>query len=1619
MKINPTIQSSQSVFIQINPTGITANLVPLGTSMITSGYEQDLYFNPGNYSYDPDGFPFNSSDWIYKYYCRIYGYHNDFIINSLNDSSDLSSCLINQTKYEFDERRFPKESSIRILRESLELNKTYQFMVQMNNRRNSSIYAIGYVLVQIKDLQRPMIIIGCVISTLCSSNLEYQRINPTTQVALYSYCYGKCPLNEIIQWNIYYQSKNSTQWILFPEMNFYEKKWFFVLYSLSTKIPYEDIQITGQQLLQCAANVLTGVNSVLQERTNVLKSDFDSSIKTPDDYDTDLESDWSNLKLFVDENHFSMEIINNNRNEYYQKKLTKQITNEVNQIITLVTNSLNIHLNIDQKFEINTEEIFVLLETISISSIFNKKLKQIGGVEIDFPSNFISSLNNNSIISLRSTIERLAIFEKNSNTNLSRMISLSLLDRNGNEISVETTKQYRIRLIIPRDPNHIISPMIYYNISSFNSTRHNQTFHYHFINITSQLPISIHIEFQSLNLNLSYLLIYKFDQIPQLNNSIDQIDGWDLFCPSNETHIHFIDNQRTIGHQTLIFGLRELNSNDLCLNSSNKTFFIPNESFEFTSDYQLRIFTSGCYYLNEHNQWKSDGLIVGSNTTHYQTECFSTHLTKFASGYLILPEMIDWKFVLANAEFYQNKTIYLTVITVTTIYIILMIYARKKDKKDLEKLGVTPLSDNQSSDHYYYQLIVFTGQRKDSGTTSKVHFVLYGDKNITRIRTFSDSQRKIFQRGGIDSFIMSVPKSLGLLNCLRIWHDNSGEDSLASWFLKYIIVRDLQTMETFHFISQRWFAVEKEDGKIERVFPVANEEEKKEFTYILSKKAFHSLSDGHLWFSIFSRPPSNQFTRVQRCTSCFVLLFVSMLSNIMYYDLSNEAKVKTSTNLSFGSFSITSDQILVGLISELISLIPSLLLIQMFRRLRSRHQRISPLEKVIPHYSLSNKNVTKKKKKKCSITFPWWFIFIIYGLSFLSIIVSIFLIIARGIEFGDIKSQQWLISVLSSFFSSILLTEPIKILSLTIFFAVFCQKSTNEDEEAKEYFDENQLILNNDEEYLHSSIEVSTIRPNRLTPNEIAYARQIRLRELQIWSIIREIFIYISFVALLSAIVYSNRNENASFQVQHLRKSFHQPKILSINEYWNWLEKDFVRNLRAQKWYNGKNVEYLRGYMNDTSNRIIGWALMKQFRIRAQICPKRMKVNSICRNDLSGSNEERRSFSPGWFDQSKERFSPSISQSFLYRTSEKGYIYEYRGSLSDLRNNLSQLHRLGWIDQQTRLIQIQMSLYNPNIQLFTFVTLQNQFLSTGSIHFQSRFEPIQLSAFTSLFQMICIILYLILILYFLWNELQTIYELKWKYLFQFWSIIELGLIICSFSSIGVYFSRYKTAKEIAKVFRESQGDLYINLQSSAYLNDLLTYFNGFCCFFGTIKFLRLCRFNRRLSLFSETLRLSMKELISFSMMFSIIFVSFLCLFYLLFLSKLSSCSTLFQTSQMLFEMILLKFDSNQLSRAGSFLGPFTLTLFIVIVVFICLSIFLSIINENFRLARQQSNEDPEVFLLILNKFLRWTGLRKRPEWKLQEERDKQMRGEYLHIMNALPLRTKQLVNQINRMYFDR
>jgi len=217
-------------------------------------------------------------------------------------------------------------------------------------------------------------------------------------------------------------------------------------------------------------------------------------------------------------------------------------------------------------------------------------------------------------------------------------------------------------------------------------------------------------------------------------------------------------------------------------------------------------------------------------------------------------------------------------------------------------------------------------------------------------------------------------------------------------------------------------------------------------------------------------------------------------------------------------------------------------------------------------------------------------------------------------------------------------------------------------------------------------------------------------------------------------------------------------------------------------------------------------------------------------------------------------------------------------------------------------------------------------------------------------------------------EIKSLLKLKTDYFRNFWSFIDLGIISCSWTNVGIYIWRYHESSRIGDLFETTNGFVYINFQLAVYINSIFTNLFGFCCFFGTIKFLRLCRFNHRLMIFTKTLQHARKELISFSMMFSIVFMAFLTLFYLLFVSKLSNCASLLHTAEMLFEMTLMNFNAYELSGASAFLGPFCFSLFILLVVFVCMSMFSTIIYDSFRIVRDNSKYLISTLELLINLF---------------------------------------------------
>jgi len=78
---------------------------------------------------------------------------------------------------------------------------------------------------------------------------------------------------------------------------------------------------------------------------------------------------------------------------------------------------------------------------------------------------------------------------------------------------------------------------------------------------------------------------------------------------------------------------------------------------------------------------------VGPLTTSAKTQCLCTHLTSFGGGFAVPPNTIDFATVFTAAKFLESIPVFSTVITFIAVWVIVCIWARHMDKKDIARVS--------------------------------------------------------------------------------------------------------------------------------------------------------------------------------------------------------------------------------------------------------------------------------------------------------------------------------------------------------------------------------------------------------------------------------------------------------------------------------------------------------------------------------------------------------------------------------------------------------------------------------------------------------------------------------------------------------------------------------------------------------------------------------------------------------------------------------------------------------------------------------------------------------------------------------------------------------------------
>lgn len=104
---------------------------------------------------------------------------------------------------------------------------------------------------------------------------------------------------------------------------------------------------------------------------------------------------------------------------------------------------------------------------------------------------------------------------------------------------------------------------------------------------------------------------------------------------------------------------------------------------------------------------------------------------------------------------------------------------------------------------------------------------------------------------------------------------------------------------------------------------------------------------------------------------------------------------------------------------------------QSVQSLNQSHPSFDQVSFAASDESMSEKfvDVDEPKKAKKPFLLPWWCKIFAYMLSFAIVGVSVFFIAIKGIVLGDEKVKEWLTSFVTSVFSSVILTQPIKVIT--------------------------------------------------------------------------------------------------------------------------------------------------------------------------------------------------------------------------------------------------------------------------------------------------------------------------------------------------------------------------------------------------------------------------------------------------------------------------------------------------------------------------------------------------------------------------------------------------------------
>uniref|UniRef100_A0A8C8SVD9 Polycystin 2 like 1, transient receptor potential cation channel n=1 Tax=Pelusios castaneus TaxID=367368 RepID=A0A8C8SVD9_9SAUR len=461
-------------------------------------------------------------------------------------------------------------------------------------------------------------------------------------------------------------------------------------------------------------------------------------------------------------------------------------------------------------------------------------------------------------------------------------------------------------------------------------------------------------------------------------------------------------------------------------------------------------------------------------------------------------------------------------------------------------------------------------------------------------------------------------------------------------------------------------------------------------------------------------------------------------------------------------------------------------------------------------------------------------------------------------------------------------------------------------------------------------------------------------RELYVKTTLRELLVYVIFLVDICLLTYGMTSTNAYYYTKVMSDLFLQTpsdsgvsfqSIGSMAEFWGYAQGPLLDSLYWTKWYNNETLAHNTQSYIYYENLLLGVPRLRQLKVKNNSCV----VHENFKEDISGcydvyseEKEERVPFGlingTAWRYHSEEELGGSSHWGRLTSYSGGGYYIDLKLTREESSEALQVLKEKLWLDRGTRVVFIDFSVYNANINLFCVLRLVVEFPATGGAIPSWQIRTVKLIRYVStwdFFIVACEIIFCIFIFYYVVEEILELRIHRLQYFTSVWNILDVVVILLSI--VAIVFHIFRTI-EVNRLMGEllRHPDIYADFEFLAFWQTQYNNMNAVNLFFAWIKIFKYISFNKTMTQLSSTLARCAKDILGFAIMFFIVFFAYAQLGYLLFGTQVENFSTFVKCIFTQFRIILGDFDYNAIDNANRVLGPIYFVTYVFFVFFVLL-----------------------------------------------------------------------------------